>query len=365
MKQKEYEAIIEKLEMNKLGLEDEVSLLKRKLKNAYRKNTVIQAVREELPNLVKPIKELPKARKPKAKSKIKIIEEDVVLHLSDEHADEVVLPGQVGGLDTYNFQIALGRAEVLVDQVIEYTQEVLHPNYKFKNLWILAYGDHVNGEIHGGTGHSEYNNAIKNSLAVGQMHSLMIRDLAPHFENINVVYVPGNHGRRTMKKDYHGAHDNWDFLVAESTRLACKDLSNVQFNIPDSFSIALDINGIGFYVAHGDDIKSWNGIPFYGLARKTQRLTALNSVRKINTRYFCFGHFHQLSSMNNLDGEILINGAWLGTTPYVYESLSGFSEPSQLLHGVHPKYGITWRTNIHLRARGVTRKPERYKVDIS
>ena len=269
----------------------------------------------------------------------------------------------VGDLETYNFQIALGRAEVLVDTLIKFTQETMN-GYKFKNLWILAYGDHVNGEIHGGTGQSEYKNVIKNSLAVGQMHALMFRDLAPHFANINVVYVPGNHGRRTLKKDFHGPHDNWDYMVAVTARSLCADIHNVDFAIPEAFSVNLDINGIGFHIEHGDDVKSWNGIPFYGLARKTQRLQALSHLHNVRTMYYCFGHFHQASAMANQDGEIIINGAWLATTPFVYNSLAACSEPQQLIHGVNAKHGITWRLNIRLRERGVTYKPQRYKVEI-
>jgi hypothetical protein len=103
---------------------------------------------------------------------------------------------------------------------------------------------------------------MKNCHAIGKLHALMYRDFAPHFEQINVVYVPGNHGRRTNKKDYHGAQDNWDYLVGLMAKLYCQDIDNVSFLIPDCFSVNLDINGVGFNIAHGDDIRSSMGIPW-------------------------------------------------------------------------------------------------------
>ena len=119
-----------------------------------------------------------------------------------------------------------------VDTVIEWTQDTLAPKFHFPVLWVLAYGDYTSGEIHKACERSYYRNQFRNCLAIGQLHALMYRDLAAHFEQVNVLYLAGNHGRRTPKKDYLGAHDNWDYLVAEIARLHCRDMENVQ--LPDS-----------------------------------------------------------------------------------------------------------------------------------
>jgi len=92
----------------------------------------------------------------------------------------------------------------------------------------------------------------------------MYCDLAPYFEQITVVYVPGNHGRRTQKKDHHGAHDNWDYLIAEIAELHCVDHENIEFVIPKAFSINLSIEGIGFNIFHGDDVRGSPGATRWG-----------------------------------------------------------------------------------------------------
>jgi hypothetical protein len=156
------------------------------------------------------------------------------MHLSDGHHDQVVRPEEVGGLEDYNFPISCARAERYVDTVVDWTQNTLAPKFHFPVLWVLAYGDFTSGEIHKACERSYYRNQFKNCkncLAIGQLHALMYRDLAAHFEQVNVLYLAGNHGRRTPKKDYLGAHDNWDYsdywdyLVGEAARLHCRELS--------------------------------------------------------------------------------------------------------------------------------------------
>ena len=311
--------------------------------------------------MLKPMKALPKLRETKRKISV---EEDLVLHLSDGHHDQVITAVETGGLEEYNFPISCARAERLVDTTIEYTQEHLS-NYKFRNLWILANGDHTSGEIHGHENRSYFRNQFNNSLAIGQLHALMIRDLAPYFEQVNCVYVPGNHGRRSLKKDHYGAHENWDYLVAKTTQLWLRDLDNVSFLIPNAFSVNLNINGVGFHMCHGDDIRGQMGIPFYGMVRRQSKLMALNNINdSVRIRYLCMGHHHVAASLADLDGELLVNGAWPANDQFSYNAFAGYREPCQMLHGVNPKYGVTWRMLVRLKHEAEADGPKRYKVTI-
>jgi hypothetical protein len=191
----------------------------------------------------------------------------------------------------------------------------------------------------------------------------MYRDLAPYFEQVNIVYVPGNHGRRSNKKDYHGAHDNWDYLIAKTAEIHCQGMNNVTFCIPNSFSCNVDIDGVGFHISHGDDVRSSLGIPWYGLEKRRHRLMALEKIRHgVPVRYYCCGHFHRPGSIAEVDGELLINGAWPATDAYAYNSLAAFTEPSQLLHGVNKTYGITWRLPVKLRCDYEKSGPKRYRL---
>jgi len=349
------------LESQNLIAHDEVRRLKKVYQATQRENSIFEALAEELRETITPIKALPARRRTTKKKQIK---ETLVAHLSDEHADQIVLPHQVGGIERYDFRIALRRAEQYVDTLLKFSQTTLS-SYSFPSLYILAHGDHISGEIHNAKDHSEYRNAFRNTMAAGQMHALMFRDLAPYFKDIKILYLSGNHGRRTVKKEYPSPWNNWDYLVAETARAYCRDLENVEFLIPESFSACVEIEGWGFAVSHGDDIRSWNGIPWYGLERKTRRLAALNAARGKKIDYYCFGHFHNPAMQAAMDGETIINGAWVATSPYVYESLSTFNVPSQWLHGVHRDFGISWRLNMRLRTKNEHLGPDRYHIDLA
>lgn len=352
-----------KLQAEIAHLREERNNARRQLKAAARSHGLFQAIAEEMDERVTPMLALPKAR-PRFKPTRDTVEEHLVMHISDGHHDQVVTRDDTGGLEEYNFPISMCRGERLVDTTLKWTQETLAPQFRFKSLTVLAYGDHTSGEIHKAVERSYFRNCFKNCHAIGQLHALMYRDLAPYFDQVNIVYVPGNHGRRTQKKDYHGAHDNWDYLIATVARLYCRGIDNVNFAIPNAFSANVDIGGVGFHIFHGDDVRSSLGIPWYGLEKRRHRLMALDGVRQgVPIRYYCCGHFHRPGSTTEVNGEMIINGAWPASDAYAYNSLGGFTEPTQLIHGVNEKYGITWRLPVKLRCEYEHEGPRRYQLE--
>jgi hypothetical protein len=347
-------------------LRDERSLLQKQVKAMSKSHGLFKAITNEMDSLIKPFPPLPTAL-PIVRGAVeeRQIEEHLVMHISDGHHDQIVKPSDCGGLERYDFRISMRRAETYVDTVLKWSQQTLAPQFYFPTLTILAYGDHTSGEIHGHMHRSYFRNMFKNSAAIGQLHSLMFRDLAPYFETVNIVYVPGNHGRRSIKKDYNGAQDNWDYLVADMARQYCRDLPNVNFVIPNSWSANISIGGIGFSCFHGDDIRSNQGVPWYGMERRQNRITALTSMQgDQRIRYFCCGHFHRPATLAQFDGELLINGPWVGADAYSYNALGSYTEPTQLLHGVSSKYGVTWRLPVKLKTEKEHLGPKRYQIDL-
>ncbi len=349
------------LEAEVVHLTEERNRERQKVKAGAKIAGLFKAIASEMDVRIKPYAALPPAFDPREKNEIS---EHCVMHMSDGHHDQVVRPDEVGGLENYSFPVSCARAERYVDTVIEWTKDTLSPKFTFPVLWVLAYGDFTSGEIHKACERSYYRNQFKNCLAIGQLHALMFRDLAAQFQQVNVLYLAGNHGRRTPKKDFLGAHDNWDYLVAEVARLHSRSLSNVSFMIPDAWSANVNINGVGFNIAHGDDVRSNGGIPWYGMVRRQKGLIALGAAAGAQRcRYFCVGHHHVASTLSDIDGELLVNGAWVGTDAYAYNSFSGYREPAQWIHGVNAKHGITWRMNVKLRHEAEINGPKRYLID--
>ncbi len=357
------ESEIFRLQAENTHLRDERNDVRRKLKAAAKTQGLFDAIVEEVEDAVVPMRPLPPARRT-LEAPARQLTEHLVLHLSDGHHDQVITREDTGGLEEYNFPVSLCRAEKLVDTTLKFTQQTLASTYSFPTLTVLAYGDHTSGEIHGAMRRSYFKNCFKNCHATGQMHAAMLRDFAPYFEQVNVIYVPGNHGRRSIKKDYHGAHDNWDYLIAKVAQMYCRGIDNINFVIPNSFSAIVDIDGVGFHISHGDDVRSSLGIPWYGLEKRKHRLMALEGVRQgIPVKYYCCGHFHRPGTTSEIDGELILNGAWPATDAYAFNALGGFTEPTQLIHGVNRKYGITWRLPVKLRSEHEKTGPRRYRLE--
>lgn len=348
------------LEAEVSHLQDELSQAKKRAKATTKERGLFKAIAQELESRVVPFASLPSALDKKRKTKP--IQEHVVMHLSDGHHDQVITREESGGLEEYDFLISCARAERYVNTVIEWTQDTIASRFHFPVLHIFAYGDHSSGEIHGHAQRSYYRNQIKNSHAIGILHALMFRDLAPYFEQVNVIYLSGNHGRRSKEKDYHGAQNNWDYLIAEFAKCYCRDLGNVYFTIPNAFSVNVMVNGVGFNLSHGDDVNGNLGIPFYGMVRRQKGLVALGAATGApRVRYYVMGHHHVAATLSDIDGELLVNGAWPATDAYVLNRFAGYREPAQWFHGVNPKHGITWRMNVKLKSD--VEIPKRYLID--
>ena len=66
--------------------------------------------------------------------------------------------------------------------------------------------------------------------------------------------------------------------------------------------------------------------------------------------YFIYGHFHT-SVAGMRWGQIIsfLNGSFVTDDEFGEEHLAVGSVPEQLLLGVHPKYGVSWRYVLALK----------------
>lgn len=339
------------------NVRSERNLLRRQLKAASKRLSVVDSVADDLRELITPLTPLPLI----LPNRHAQVEETLVMVLSDTHCDQVVLPEEVDGLENFNFPIACRRSEVLVEETIKWSQETLS-NFRFPNLVILAIGDFVSGEIHNHTRRSQFQNPFKSALATGQLFSCMYRDLSPYFENIDVITVSGNHGRLTEKVELNkAAHENYDYLVNKVAQVYCQDIKNIKFNFPNAFSAIVDINGYNFHVSHGHVARS-SGAAWNRAKKFAQNLGQLHAGTI--DAYVC-GHFHSYGDVTISGSSILLsNGALLACDPFSYQALQVASEPSQLLFGVHRHNGVTWRLPVKVRTEDEAAGPQRYRIEV-
>lgn len=344
------------------SIQSERAHLKQQLKASQVNAINFKTVLADMERLIKPLLAPKSYVLPKGKAEY---DEDAVLLLSDGHMDCEVRADGTQGLEEYNFNVAMARAERLVDTVIEISHHTM-ANYKFPRLWIFNLGDMVHGEIHDAIRHTHFHNPKKAALAAGQLLGQMICNLAEWFPEIRIVCLSGNHGRdpKSGKKDYAQPLNNWDYMVSGIANLYCRDIENVHFQIPNSFTAIVEVRGHNFHLSHGDGIQSQLGIPYYGVQRKALRLISLAHLQDLKLKAICIGHFHIPYYEQRSGVETFINGAWLGTDPFAYGACDGFNDPIQWFFGVN-KHRVTFRFPLSIKFPGDVKGAKRYKMGVT
>jgi hypothetical protein len=122
----------------------------------------------------------------------------------------------------------------------------------------------------------------------------------------------------------------------------------IEWVVPKSNWCIADICGHNFLLLHGDTIKGWNGLPYYGIDRADSRLKNMLASKGQYFRYMCLGHHHNPADIDSPSGEKILNGTMVGGSDFSINILHTSSRPSQWYFGVQPKKGITWRYKILL-----------------
>lgn len=160
--------------------------------------------------------------------------------------------------------------------------------------------------------------------------------------------VGGNHGRV-------GAYGeapyrcNWDLILYHiiELRLSALKLPNVICHFPEAWFQVVETWGWTHLLVHGDDIKGWAGLPFYGLQRAVAKYQQVLQ-KPVN---FCHvGHFHAASALSTSLGETIINGNWVGANSFSKVIIEA-NTPVQLIHGITEQNGVEWTRKVYLRTR--------------
>lgn len=289
------------------------------------------------------------AIKPPAPPKVSKFKEDPqsdILNISDWHIGETVSGIEMRGINEYNFEVMKARWQYLIDTVRS-VRVNHHAVIPVETLNVNFLGDMIGGVLHDKPEYSE-GHVLDRLLIGGAVIAQGLRELAATYPKIITRWVPGNESRITVKKQYRGRYNNWDIYLAHIVRQYLRDQENIAFEIPESFFTEAHIEGWTHLLYHGDDIKSWSGIPFYGINRAVGQFTQLQQMQEARFDYLHIGHFHQDAKLPKYRGEVFINGTGMGTDEYAFVALRAAGPPKQRFMGCHQRYGITWRLPINL-----------------
>lgn len=268
----------------------------------------------------------------------------VVAILSDTHFDESVRQEDVGGVNSYNRDIAEVRLRRWADGVA--ALPATGPAATIGGLVVLWGGDMTVGPIDMARHHESADTHFGTLNHWCEQIVAALTMLADTYGKVHIPVVVGNHGRMTLKKRTHlAARDNLDWMLAHIVRSELKRDDRITWSIDEAPDAAFDIYGHRHLLTHGDQVTGGQGIggiwpPIMRMvARKQQREAALGQP----FTHLWMGHFHQAT----FGPSFTVNGSLIGYDGFAASQNFPAAAPEQVVAYVTPG-GIGWRSTIRV-----------------
>jgi hypothetical protein len=183
------------------------------------------------------------------------------------------------------------------------------------------------------------------------VEAVALSRISAYYKHLVLVCVTGNHGRIDKRAS---VRSNFDYLfnVLLASFLQAHTKKNVHIFLNKGKTGIIQVEGFNFALNHGDKIRGWMGIPFYGFARTANRLMGMHGFP---IEAFCVGHHHQAAQLPG----VVANGSWPGGCTYATDTMFTAAPPIQVMFGVHREHGIVWNRHIHLEDRRPPLSPDK------
>jgi hypothetical protein len=269
--------------------------------------------------------------------------EDLEFHImrSDAQVGQYTDSAWVQGISRYDKDIYECRVQKLADKINLFKKQD-GPSLGLNKAVVYKLGDQVEGEgIFKGQSFALDLAGVEQLFHSAEVEYKFIMFLASIFCIVDIYCVPGNHGRPGRKGDNH-PKTNFDYVFYRILQMMLANQPNVHIYVSESPSMLIEQGKFRFLLNHGDNAKSWNGIPYYGLDRVARKVHDLYGMI-IN--YNLCGHHH---TPCNLADRVIMNGCLPGGSDFSVNQLIAASRPSQKVFYFHPEYGINRESNLYL-----------------
>lgn len=302
-------------------------------------SAMIDKLRQE-ESLVK----IPKQRKV-FKGKLK---ESAVLVLSDMHLglENYFIDLETGeSILTYDVEIAIKEANRLLDGISGINQ-LLSRSYNIETLYIFALGDLVEGDIIIQNQQFFIEAGVGNQMLLAvKLITNLIQELLKTFKQIKLINIAGNHGRMTRRANIpQPFYNNFDFLTGKMLQEVFRQEKRVNIQTPEAWFFRTKIYNWQYFLHHGASIRSWMGIPYYGIVRQSRQRRA-----EIEFDVEVMGHFHQQMEIPLSSKAItLVNGSWIEKGMLGWRKYGHLTKAEQLYFGVSKKRPRSWQFALTL-----------------
>jgi len=337
------------------------------IKNRTKNDLLIDTLQKYVTPM-KPTKPFP-IRKPSEGPRGKSAQ-SMVAPLTDTHVGDLVSPEQMVGLNEYDIELFSRRIWGWSNQVLnlaEYRRNICD----IKELVVPMLGDMISGDIHEELARTNVDNCMMQMMYGAKVISQALMFLAPHFDEIRVPCVVGNHGRMTRKIPSKDRFMDWDYMMYQWIATFCKDQKNIKFEIPKSFAHVFSVANRNVLIMHGDSIAGG------GATASIQRaITSLRAVLQYKTQLISdaayevpesfddvlLGHFHRIDEIDIGTGSLHICGTTKGGDEFVFSRLHVITKPKHLVLYYHPEYGQVGKEVVYLDRFDT--QPSEFELDL-
>lgn len=235
--------------------------------------------------------------------------------ISDVHVEEPVVKSVVNNLNEYNIEISKRRVELYFKRLLYMITQARKSGYRVDTLVLALLGDFITGYIHE---ELEEVNELTPVQATLVIQELLIKGISALSEDgkLKKIIIPcinGNHGRTTKRKRYTTGYKNsYEWLMYNNIRdlfARIGGFNNVEFIVPESEFIYLNLFGYINKFSHGDHFNYQGGIGGLEVPLKKWILRE-NAVIKTDMSWIA--HWHQYIVLN----KVRVNGSLIGYNSY-------------------------------------------------
>ena len=305
-------------------------------------NSFIERTRDVMAS-IKPPK---KFKRPQPPKNINYQKQELVVLFSDCQIGEKVdlKETQLGEYNIDIFEQRVRRYYELIMKTID-RHRLTTP---ISNVHIFMLGDIVEGEqIYRGQGSRITDDLMTQFFRGKNIVSRFISDVSSNFDEVYIDAVAGNHGR-VFRKDEGKFYVNWDYMMYRYMEDTLNNHKNIKWNIPMSWWTIAEVQNWKFYLTHGDDLIRYMGIPWYSMERMDNRELKMLQMTNQSYNHMVIGHHHQALMWDCGPGERIVNGSFSSANFYAAKKLHLMTKPKQIIFGVHPEWGITFRYIMNL-----------------
>ncbi len=267
--------------------------------------------------------------------------EKMILCVSDIHYGKVTYFANNPSKVDYNSEVSKDRLYTMIKSVKK-IYSVLNKSYDIDTLYIFNLGDFIDGEL---TYPAQQINIdtpeFKQITNLADILGNIYDDLGKIFPKIEIYSVAGNHARNPKMHSINRG----DIVLYEMLKREYKHSQNIMFNYSETFYQLVKIYNTTFLLYHGHSIRSYVGIPFYGIQQWGNR--HLKSWGA-SWDFLIMGHFHIFDDLTFPSFKCKLNGTLVSSDPFTLEYFGSGGDNRFHLFGVHPERGITFKYEIYV-----------------